>query len=166
MSEIEILAAGVQEAPGIAGLAGGIWREHYIPILGRAQVDYMLDKFQSPEAICDQIRGGHLYFLIRSGNMDIGYFCVHSGEMPGEFCLSKLYIKKQARGKKAGKHAQEYIEGLARGRGFGKIVLFVNKQNTGAIRIYQKMGYRITDPVVRDIGNGFVMDDYRMEKVL
>ena len=35
----------------IESLADTIWREHYIPIVGKPQIDYMLDKFQSLRAI-------------------------------------------------------------------------------------------------------------------
>jgi hypothetical protein len=32
-----------------------IWREYYTPLLGAAQVEYMLDKCQSVEAVTQQI---------------------------------------------------------------------------------------------------------------
>ena len=35
----------------IAQLADAIWREHYIPIIGKPQIDYMLDKYQSSKVI-------------------------------------------------------------------------------------------------------------------
>lgn len=47
----------------IAGLAGEIWREHYTPIIGAAQVEYMLEKFQSADRIySDIINDGYVYF--------------------------------------------------------------------------------------------------------
>ena len=42
----------------IADLADIIWKEHYIPIIGIPQVDYMLKKFQSAKAIKEQISDG------------------------------------------------------------------------------------------------------------
>jgi diamine N-acetyltransferase len=49
-------------------LAGEIWTEHYTPIIGKEQVRYMLDKFQSKDAISGQIRDeGFQYFLIEEG---------------------------------------------------------------------------------------------------
>lgn len=50
-----------------------IWREHFTPIIGEKQVDYMLDKFQSAPAIAEQIRQGYLYFALMSDNRQIGY---------------------------------------------------------------------------------------------
>jgi diamine N-acetyltransferase len=45
-------------------------------------------------------------------------------------------------------------------------VLTVNKNNTGAISVYEKIGFRNVGSLVQDIGSGFVMDDYAMEKTL
>ena len=38
-------------------IASRIWHDHYTPILGAAQVEYMVDKFQSPHAGTAQVRG-------------------------------------------------------------------------------------------------------------
>ena len=50
----------------IAGLAREIWYEYYVPLIGRAQVDYMVGKFQSPAAMLEQVQAGYRYFLVRS----------------------------------------------------------------------------------------------------
>jgi RimJ/RimL family protein N-acetyltransferase len=42
--------------------------------------------------------------------------------------------------------------------------LRVNKANSPAIRAYQRAGFTFLDDVCTDIGSGFVMDDFRMEK--
>ena len=44
-------AAGPRDIALIAGLARQIWTEHYTPIIGAAQVEYMLGRFQSQSAI-------------------------------------------------------------------------------------------------------------------
>ena len=40
----------------------------------------------------------------------------------------------------------------------------VNKRNDRAIAAYQKAGFCIAEEAVLDIGGGFVMDDFLMEK--
>ena len=52
----------------IEELAYDIWHEHYTPIIGKKQVDYMLKKFQSSKAMNEQIQNGSLYFLISTLN--------------------------------------------------------------------------------------------------
>jgi RimJ/RimL family protein N-acetyltransferase len=44
--------------------------------------------------------------------------------------------------------------------------LRVNKANAPAIRAYLRAGFVFLDDVCSDIGSGFVMDDFRMEKAL
>ena len=59
----------------------------------------------------------------------------------------------------------EFIEQLARRRGLNLLWLTVNKGNP-AVNAYERLGFRIATDLVMDIGVGFVMDDYRMEKLL
>ena len=42
----------------------------------------------------------------------------------------------------------------------------MNKRNARAIKAYQRNGYEIGASVVKDIGGGFVMNDYIMAKNL
>ena len=45
-------------------------------------------------------------------------------------------------------------------------MLAVNKHNFNAIAAYRKHGFIVREAVVKEIGGGFVMDDYIMEKRL
>jgi len=148
----------------VCELAEEIWREHYTPIIGREQVDYMLEKFQSEQSVAAQIQAGCLYYLVKNDQNDVGYFCVQPKRASNELFLSKFYIRAPARGRGYGRIAQDFIEQLARQKGLGKIMLTVNKHNENSIKIYQKMGFEITEAIVQDIGSVFFMDDYRMEK--
>jgi hypothetical protein len=47
-----------------------------------------------------------------------------------------------------------------------KIWLTVKKNNSHSIRWYSRMGFINTASLIQDIGKGFVMDDYRMEKTI
>ena len=148
----------------IESLAREIWTEHYIPLIGKQQVDYMLARYQSKQAIKEQIASGVLYFLIEEGPSFIGYIAVQP--RGDELFLSKIYLRSSHRARGYGKQAVQYVETLARERGLRKIVLTVNKNNTVAIRAYQKIGFRNVGSLVQDIGSGFVMDDYAMEKII
>ena len=52
-----------QQFDVVAGLAHEIWYEYYVPLIGRAQVDYMVSKFQSSGAMAGQMREGYEYYL-------------------------------------------------------------------------------------------------------
>jgi GNAT superfamily N-acetyltransferase len=152
----------------IARLAHEIWNEHYVAIIGQAQVDYMVDKFQSTAAIDGQIRTGHEYFLLRSNDAaakPLGYCGIRPEPAEQRMFLSKLYVLKGARGHGAGKAAVQFIEALCKARGFARLSLTVNKFNP-ALDIYRHLGFATVESIVSDIGGGYVMDDYRMEKSL
>lgn len=146
----------------IEQLADVIWREHYITIIGKPQVDYMLEKFQSAEVVFEQIELGFEYYIINFDNKPVGYISIKK-EKKALF-LSKVYVLSAYRGKKIGKTAMLFIEESAKTYQLKKIRLTVNKHNTNSIRVYKKLGFVNIGAVVIDIGNGFVMDDYEMVK--
>ena len=146
----------------VESLAREIWTEHYIPMIGKEQVDYMLDRFQSKRAISEQIMTGVLYYLMEEDNEFIGYIAVQPKGI--ELFLSKIYVKSSRRAKGYGRKAVQFAEALALQRGLQKIVLTVNKNNLNTIKAYEKIGFKKVGSLIQDIGNGFIMDDYRMEK--
>ncbi|MFZ0488656.1 MAG: GNAT family N-acetyltransferase [Salegentibacter sp.] len=148
----------------IADLADLIWTEHYTPIIGAEQVAYMLEKYQSATAIEEQVENGVLYYLILHQGSPAGYFSVSKRE--DSLFLSKLYVLQPKRGNGLGRAAISFLETLAKKFGLKKISLTVNKFNTNSIGAYEKMGFINIDAIVQDIGNGFVMDDYVLEKVI
>lgn len=155
----------------IARLAREIWHEYYEPIIGLAQVEYMVGKFQSAAAIGEQVRIGYEYFLMQADGLvqdnsgPTGYLAVQEQLAQDSLFISKLYVHRNTRGSGTGRAAMAFIEQLAQQRGLGRLWLTVNKGNP-AIKAYERMGFQIAESIVMDIGNGFVMDDFRMEKLL
>jgi diamine N-acetyltransferase len=158
-----------QQLAVVAELAREIWYEYYVALIGRAQVDYMVAKFQSAGAMAQQMREGYEYFLVARAGQNIGYCAVQAqtDKQTGErsLFLSKLYLLRQERGAGTGRLCMEFIEQLARRRELRLLWLTVNKGNP-AVNAYKRLGFQIAADLVIDIGGGFVMDDYRMEKPL
>lgn len=148
----------------IEALANEIWYEHYTPIIGKPQVTYMLEKFQSVETMYEQIKNGFQYFLILVDNVPVGYMSVEL--LTDSVFLNKFYMTKSERGKGYGRRMIDYLEALAKEKGLHNISLTVNRYNTGSIAMYEKVGFVVSGTVVKDIGEGFIMDDYQMEKRL
>ena len=149
----------------LESLAREIWEEHYIPIIGKKQVEYMLNKFQSVNAISEQVKkDGYIYYFAEENGNIFGYI----GVKPriNDLFLSKIYVKALYRGKGYGKSLMNFILNLAKDNKSKSITLTVNKNNSNSIKAYEKMGFKCIDSIVTDIGNGFVMDDYVMEKVI
>lgn len=162
---IKILpATSVKDFECIAQLADIIWRAHYIPIVGKPQIDYMLDKFQSSKAIANQVIEGYEYFILNYENVPVGYIAFK--EKDKALFLSKIYVLSKYRGKKIGKEAMMFVEDKAKNYQLKTIRLTVNINNTTAINAYEKLGFVNEGPLVTDISNGYVMDDYLMVKKL
>lgn len=146
----------------IEQLARLIWTQHYTPIIGVNQVEYMLDKFQSFDAISNQINDGYEYYKIHHNDELVGYISIKKND--SVLFLSKVYVHADFRGKGIGKMAFNFIEDRAINLKCRSIMLTVNKYNTNSIAAYKRLGYKIIEEIVIDIGNGYVMDDYKFEK--
>jgi len=148
----------------IVALAKPIWHEHYTPIIGEQQVNYMLEKFQSREAIRSQLEQGYQYFQVGEPSNLLGYFSTQFRDNASLF-ISKFYLSKLARGKGIGKQMLKFIEQLANSNKCQTIDLTVNKLNP-AYQVYLKLGFANQGAVEFDIGNGYIMDDFLMSKAV
>lgn len=145
----------------VAELAREIWTEHYTPIIGPAQVAYMLARFQSAAAIARQIADeGCEYYLAP----DAGYLALVPDPAQGRMLLSKIYVKAQLRGTGLGRDLAGFAVQRCRQTGCTELWLTVNRRNAGSIAFYERLGFVRTNALVTDIGGGFVMDDWRMAK--
>ncbi|ULC60819.1 GNAT family N-acetyltransferase [Flaviramulus sp. BrNp1-15] len=148
----------------IEQLADTIWREHYPTIISIEQIDYMLAKFNSAKAIESQINEGSQFYYMVFNRVPAGYLAIKNED---DFLfLSKLYVKKEFRGKKIGKAALQFIDEEAKRYNLKSIQLKVNKYNTKSILAYEKLGFKKVKAMITDIGKGFIMDDYLLEKIL
>lgn len=145
----------------IAKLAEIIWHQHFTPIIGKEQVIYMVDKFQSFHALKEQLADGYEYYQILDDGDFVGYTGIHPEN--GRLFLSKLYIKKEARGRHLATKAFAFLQELCRERKLRAIWLTCNKHNDNSLAIYDHLGFKVIDTQAADIGSGFVMDDYIME---
>ena len=80
--------------------------------------------------------------------------------------LSKFYILKSHRGKGVGRMGFDFLFNEAVNLGAQSVWLTVNRGNTDSIAVYDHLGFVTVREQVADIGEGFVMDDYIMEKRL
>ncbi len=148
-----------KDASAIALLADEIWSEHYTPLIGKEQVEYMLQTIQSECAIKEQIESGKLCYTLLLLNDNICGYLAFRDEGDGKFFLSKLYIKREFRGNGAVKSALAYLKEY----GAKTVYLTVNRGNTASIESYKNSGFQIAREEDADIGGGFVMNDYVME---
>lgn len=153
-----------KNAQRLAEFAKPIWEEHYTPIIGAEQVSYMLEKFQSKTAIIEQISEGYRYYEVSHFGELVGYFSVQQRDH-GSFFISKFYLASAARGNKLGSAMLEYVEQMAKSASCETLDLTVNKYNP-AYEVYLKLGFVKHGSAEFDIGEGYIMDDYLMQKQL
>ena len=149
------------EIQDIAVLADEIWHQHFTDIIGEAQVNYMVEKFQSYPALKEQIEEGYEYFKVYCGHTFAGYTGIH--EEDGALFLSKLYLHKNFRGQHLSTEVFRFLTDLCRERKLSKIWLTCNKHNENTLNVYHHWGFITVREQKADIGNGFYMDDYILE---
>jgi GNAT superfamily N-acetyltransferase len=163
----QILPASQTDLPAIARLAGVIWRAHYPGMISAEQIEYMLARMYALETMREEIllRAVHYERLLVGG--ELAGFAAHGPtEQPKLFKLHKLYLHPSWQGRGLGSLLLGHCEGEAGRLGAERLMLTVNKQNAKAMAAYKRNGFALTGSVVMDIGGGFVMDDYVMEKQL
>jgi ribosomal protein S18 acetylase RimI-like enzyme len=154
---------GSEDVNIVAELAREVWTNHYEPIIGREQVDYMLNKFQSPPAIRSQLGEGVEYYLIEVDATPAGYLALEPEPSENQLKLSKLYVCEAYRGRGLGTELLNHAKERARDLDVDRIWLRVNKHNDESIGWYEHQGFVKKEADKKDIGNGFYMDDYIME---
>ncbi|PRP69844.1 hypothetical protein BUE93_14245 [Chromobacterium amazonense] len=151
----------------IAELGAAIWRQHFISMITREQIDYMLASRYTPEKLSRYLDAPDRWFrVLRVDGKPSGYCSYALTDKSGEMKLEQLYLLEELRGQGLGGRMMDEVEAAARAKGCATLMLTVNRHNAGSIAVYEKRGFTVREQVVADIGNGFVMDDYVMEKRL
>ena len=160
----KIRYATTADIPLIRELTFRVWPQTYADILTPAQIDYMLVLMYSNESLEKQMRDGCRFILVYDDNEPVGFasFQHLSNDI---YKLHKLYILKTQQGKGTGRFAIEFIVNEIKQAGATALQLQVYKLNK-AKDFYHKTGFEVIDEISLDIGNGFFMNDYIMEKRL
>jgi len=158
------------DIPELERLAHRIWHAHYPSIITVQQIDYMLAKSYSPEALKKQLAaqqfllafsGGKMVGFVSTGNLADVQDEALRGTRPGHF-LHKFYIAPELHGKGVGKGL--FNELLMRSPQIKYLRLQVARANINSWNFYRKLGFTIEREFDFAIGEGFVMRDYVMER--
>ena len=150
----------------ISDLAEQIWPQTYSAYISAAQLRFMLDKMYNQAELLDQLQSGHVFLIASENGKNVGFagFSVTDPQKNG-YKLHKLYVLAEMHGKGVGKTLINEVINLAMHEGGKTLQLNVNRNNN-AKDFYLKVGFNIKETVDLDIGNGFFMNDYVMEKIL
>lgn len=158
---MSIRKAFAHDIPLIRNLTGKIWPATYVPILGNEQVNYMLNLMYSEQALLEQMKKNE-FVLIYDGVTPIG-FASYGITEPGTCKLHKLYVLPEYQGKGTGSFAIEKLAVAMKSMGATNMLLNVNRHNS-AKSFYEKIGFVVLKEEDIDIGNGYFMNDFVMQK--
>ena len=157
--------ATADDIPLLRDLAERIWRVAYVEIIPPEQIEYMLGWMYGAAQIALELGEGVVWELAIADERPVGFFSITFKESP-RAKLQRLYLLPECQGAGLGQAMLRRVHELAASRGASEIWLQVNKQNTRAIRAYESAGYIVERSAVFDIGRGFVMDDFIMQRAL
>lgn len=171
-----------------ADMAHDIWFEYWPALIGLPQTEYMVANMQSEEAITHDIRSnGYRYWrLFDEAGICVGYTGAKAEDFENDpdnpaanahgdeiskralrrLFISKIYLYKQERGKHYASRVIEFYEELCRKEHLDAMYLTVNRGNELGIRAYLGRGFEVIEEVDGDIGNGFIMTDHIMCKMV
>jgi len=161
----EIKKAGIDDIPLLRELTFRVWPQTYASILSQEQIDYMLEMMYSVNSLKDQMTEQECQFIIvyDAGN-PVG-FASYTEEDFKRWKLNKIYVLQNQQGKGTGKYVINYIIEEIKKQNAVSLFLQVNRYNN-AKTFYERLGFTEIDFINLDIGNGYFMNDYVMEKKL
>ena len=163
--QIAIVRARHEELPEVQRLAGRIWRAHYPGIITHEQIDYMLERGYALDALAGFLDTDDRGLEVATVDGELaGFAAWYVTDNRAEAKLDKLYVLQSRQRHGLGGRLIACVEGHGRAAGARILALNVNKNNTQAVRAYEKHGFAVREAIVVDIGRGYVMDDYVMAK--
>ena len=165
MNYIKLSPADEALIADLSALASSIVKEHYDPIIGAEQNDYMIAKFQSAASIKEQLSRNISYYLVCTDQAEkVGFIAFYP--RGNELYLSKFYLHKSQRGQGISRQMMGFVITQAKKINASSVALNVNKHNTLAIAVYERLGFKKIRDEKIDIGSGWYMDDYVYEYVI
>lgn len=136
-----------------------LWHDTYGEILPTAQIDFLIDKYFSPQNITAFRNKGYRYFKLSNENGLCGVLTFVERE--SDVFMDKLYLAPTERGKGYATAAFALMTSVR-----PTVTLNVNQANKRALRCYQKNGFQIIAEEKIPLGGGMVNIDYIMQKNL
>lgn len=162
----EIIPALPSHITDIRRIAEITWPVAYGHILSAEQLQYMLGLFYSDQALNRQMtEQEHRFILLVENTRNVGFasYSLMTGNDPGRYRLHKLYVLPETQGKGYGKILIEHILQDIHSKHGNVLELNVNRFNNARL-FYEKLGFHITREEDINIGNGYWMNDYVMER--
>lgn len=156
----------LNKIPVIREIAAITWPVAFGEILSEAQLAYMMEMMYSQSALEKQLQEGHEFYLFLENDRALGFMGIESNyKNQNQLKIHKLYILPSEQGKGIGEQLIYFAEKRCLEDQISKLTLNVNRYNK-AILFYEKLGFKNVKSEDIEIGNGYLMEDFVMEKEL
>lgn len=163
---MNIREAAKEDIGIIKSLSDRIWPPTFSSILSQEQITYMMDLMYSEESLAKQMDNGHCYLLAEENGEFLGYLSYELNYRASDITkVHKIYVLPSTQGKGLGRAFIDAVTSIAKENQNKELSLNVNRNNR-AIDFYKLVGFEIIRSENIDIGNGFLMQDYIMNKKL
>lgn len=152
------------DIPLIRELTFNVWPQTYAAILSSQQIEFMLELMYSEISLQKQMEDGSQFVIVYDDKDPVGFASFQEIELH-IFKLHKIYILPSQQGKGTGKFLLDHIIAEIKSKNAKVLQLQVNRFNK-AKNFYEKLGFVVLYEADSDIGNGYFMNDYVMEKKL
>jgi ribosomal protein S18 acetylase RimI-like enzyme len=160
---VEINQLGTEDVFIVNHLAKEIWPSTFKEILTPEQITYMLDWMYDINTLQEQVQTGHLYYLIKSEGIALGFMGLEPNFPDAGFLrMHKIYVHPEAQGKGLGRALVNHAIDISFDLDLTSIHLNVNRFNK-AVDFYKNLGFKVIGEEDIDIGKGFLMEDFIME---
>jgi diamine N-acetyltransferase len=159
---LKIKNASAKDIPLIRELTFKVWPQTYAATLLPEQISYMLDMMYSESSLLRQMNEGSQFIFVYDDEEPVGFAACFQKE-PFIFKLDKIYILSSQQGKGTGRFVIDYIIDEIKKKGATALQLQVKRDNKARF-FYEKLGFNVIEEKDFDIGNGYFMNDYVMEK--
>ena len=150
----------------VRAIADDVWPKTFASILSPEQIPYMMRMMYAPEVMEVELARGVRFDLLRVSGVPAGYVSYEFHGTDKYTKLHKAYLLQGFQRRGLGRAMLDHVAEVARAKGAPSLRLNVNKHNARAISVYEANGFRTVESVKNDIGGGFFMDDFVMEKPL
>lgn len=164
---MQIIEATTDHIYNIQVLSDIIWPVTFKEILSQEQIKYMMDMMYSTSSLEKQMTElNHHYLLAEEDGEYLGFVSYeinYKGTQTTK--VHKIYVLPSTQGKGVGRFFIDTVSTIAKKNNNTILSLNVNRFNK-AIEFYKRMGFDFHASENIDIGNGFLMEDYIMNKTL
>ena len=145
-------------------IAEKTWPNAFGEILSKEQLEYMMKMMYSLDVLEKKLKSGHEFYLYIENEIPLGFMGIENNYKGlNQLKIHKLYILPNQQEKGIGKKFIHFASEKCADLMIEILTLNVNRFNK-AVTFYEKLGFKNVKSEDIEIGNGYLMEDFVMEK--